>query len=139
MEAKNFEEKLFQITKPEISQLKHQNMLAKAIINAKDKSVLAWWWLSIPLYLIATLLMKSFFMPSTTLISNLHEFSRKEKYSSAVFFVVIPVLFIVINFISIKKIYFLSGSPKSIIFLRAVWFNVLIIVACIFILVIYLL
>jgi hypothetical protein len=33
----------------------------------------------------------------------------------------------------------LSGSPKSIFFLRAVWFNVLIIVACIFILIIYLL
>ncbi len=60
MEMKNFEDKLFHMTKPEVSQLKHQDMLANAITKAKDKSVLSWWWLSIPLYLITTLLMKSF-------------------------------------------------------------------------------
>lgn len=137
MEMKNFEEKLLQMTKPGVSQLKHQDMLANAITKAKDKSVLSWWWLSIPLYLIATLLMKSFFMPSTTLMSNLHDLSSKEKYSSGLFFVVLPVVFIVINFMSIRKIYFLSGSPKSINFMQAVWFNFLIIIASILILLIY--
>lgn len=137
MEMKNFEEKLLQMTKPEVSQLKHQEMLANAITKAKDKSVLSWWWLSIPLYLIATLLMKSFFMRSTTLMSNLHDLSSKEKYSSGLFFVVLPVVFIVINFMSIRKIYFLSGSPKSINFMQAVWFNFLIIIASILILIIY--
>lgn len=137
MEMKNFEEKLLKMSKPEVSQLKHQEMLANAITKAKDKSVLSWWWLSIPLYLIATLLMKSFFMPSTTLMSNLHDLSSKEKYSSGLFFVVLPVVFIVINFMSIRKIYFLSGSPKSINFMQAVWFNFLIIIASILILIIY--
>ena len=137
MEMKNFEEQLLLMTKPEVSQLKHQDMLANAITKAKDKSVLSWWWLSIPLYLIATLLMKSFFMHSTTLMSNLHDLSSKEKYSSVLFFVVMPVIFIVINFMSIKKIHFLSGSPKSINFMQVVWFNVLIIVASILILIIY--
>ncbi len=137
MEIKDFEAKLLYMTKPEVSQLKHQDMLANAITKAKDQSVLSWWWLSIPLYLIATLLMKSFFMPSTTLMSNLHDLTSKEKYSSVLFFVVLPVVFIIINFMSIRKIYFLSGNPKTTAFFTAVWFNALIIIASIIILIIY--
>ncbi len=130
---------LLQMTKPEVSKLKHQNMLEKAIIKAKDKSVLSWWWLSIPLYILAGLLMKSIFMPFTTLGSNLHDLIGKAKYSSILFFLIVPILFIVINFMSIREIYFLSGSPKSLNFLKAVWFNLLIIIASIIILLIYLL
>ena len=55
----NFENKLIQMTKPEVSQLKHQDMLANEITKAKDKSVVSWWWLCIPLYIIATLIMKT--------------------------------------------------------------------------------
>ena len=137
MEMQNFEEKLIQMTKPEVSQLKHQDMLANAITKAKDKSVLSWWWISIPLYIIAALLMKSVFMPNTTLISNIHEFINKERYSSVLFFLVLPIMFIVINFISIRRIYFLSGNQKTINFLQSVWFNVLIIFLSILVLIIY--
>jgi hypothetical protein len=137
MEMENFEDKLSQITKPEVSQLKHQDMLANDIIKAKDKSVLSWWWLSIPLYIIAALLMKSAFMPHTTLISNLHDLTSRDKYSSLLFFLVLPLIFIAINLISIRKIYFLSGSPKTISFLKTIWFNILMIVCSILILIIY--
>jgi len=137
MEMENFEEKLTQMTKPEVTHLKHQAMLANAITKAKDKSVVSWWWLSIPLYLIATLLMKTIFMPQTTLRLNIHDFTSRELYSSALFFLVLPIIFIVINFISIRNIYFLSGSPKSIKFLRTAWFNVLMIVFSVLILIIY--
>ena len=134
---KNFEENLLLMTKPEVSELKHQDMLANVITRAKNKSALSWWWLSIPLYLIATLLMKSIFMPSTTLVSNLHDLSSTQKYTSVIFFIALPVFFIVINLISIRKIYLLSGSPKSLYFLQVVWFNFLMIIASIFILIIY--
>jgi len=137
MEMENFEEKLTQMTKPEVTNLKHQDMLANAITKAKDKSVNSWWWLSIPLYLIVTLLMKTIFMPQTTLRLNIHDFTSREIYSSILFFIVLPILFIVINFISIRNIYFLSGSQKSISFLRAAWFNVLMIIFSILILIIY--
>jgi len=130
---------LQQMTKPEISKLKHQNMLQKAILKAKDKSALSWWWLSIPLYILASLLMKSLFVPSTTLGSNLHDLIDNAKYSSILFFVIVPILFLVINFISIREIHFLSGSPKPFNFLKVVWFNLLIIIASILILLIYLL
>ena len=130
---------LLEMTKPEISELKHQNMLEKAIIKAKDKSILSWWWLSVPLYILAALLMKSLFIPSTTFGSNLHDLMSKEKYASILFFFVLPVFFIIINFMSVRKIYFLSGNPKLIDFLKVVWFNLLIIIASSLILLIYLL
>jgi hypothetical protein len=137
MEIKNFEEQLIKMEKPVVSQLKHQDMLAKAIISAKDKLVLSVWWLSIPLYMLAMLLMKSFFMPSTTLFSNLHELAQKMKYSSLLFFVAVPIAFIIINVISIRKIYFLSGNPKAAVFIKTTWFNMLIILASLIILIIY--
>jgi hypothetical protein len=137
MEIKNLEEQLIKMRKPTISQLRHQDMLAKAITSAKDKSVLSGWWLSIPLYILATLLMKSYFMPSTTLFSNLHELAKKMKYSSILFLFVIPVVFILINFISIRKVYFYSSNPKTTVFIKAIWFNILIMFASLIILIIY--
>jgi len=137
MEKQNFEKKLEEMSKPEIHQLKHENMLAKAIINAKDQSVVSWWWISVPLFIIMMLLMKSFYMPGTSLISNIHELAGKEKYMSLIFFLISPVILIIVNVLSIRKIYFLSGSPKSMNFLETVWFNVLVISVSVFILIIY--
>ena len=133
----NFENELIQMTKHEVPELKHQEMLADAIIKAKDKSVMSLWWISIPLYIIATLFMKTVFMPGTTLISNISEMTGRERYSSMLFFLVVPIVFIIINFLSIRKIYFLSGRPKTLSFLHEVWFNVFIIVFSILILIIY--
>jgi len=137
MEKQNFEKKLTAMTKPEIHQLKHEDMLAHAIINAKDKSVVGWWWLSVPLFIIMMLLMKSFYMPGTSLITSIHELAGKEKYISLIFFLIAPLVLILVNILTIRKIYFLSGSPKSMNFLENVWFNVLIIVITVLILIIY--
>ena len=81
--------------------------------------------------------MKSFYMPDSTLISGIHEWAGKERFLSVLAFLILPVVFIILNAISIRRIYFLSGNPKTIYFLQAVWFNVLIIIFSIFILVIY--
>jgi len=137
MEKQNFEKKLTDMTKPEIPNLKHEDMLAGAIINAKDKSVVGWWWLSVPLFIIIMLLMKSFYIPGTSLITGIHELAGKEKYMSLVFFLISPLVLIIVNILTIRKIYFLSGSPKSMSFLEIVWFNVLIIALSVMILIIY--
>lgn len=137
MEIQNFEGKLINMTKPEVSDLKHQEMLSDAITNSKDKSVLSWWWLSVPLYMLAALLMKCIYMPHSSLFSNLHNLTGSEKYASILFFLIVPIIFSVLNFISIRTIYFLSGSPKIVDFLLTVWHNVLIIVLSILILIIY--
>ena len=137
MEKIDFEEKLVQMTKPEVNQLKHQDMLAKAIANAKDKTVLSWWWLIIPLYVISILLMKSLFMPDTTLISNLHDLITKQKFVTYIFFLILPIFFILLNIISIRKVYHLSSNPKSFIFLKVVWLNIMLILFSILIIIIY--
>jgi len=138
MEKENFEKKLENMTKPEIQGLKHEILLADAIINAKDKSVVSWWWLSVPAFVILMLMMKSIFMPGTTLISNIHEIESTQKYMSIIFFLISPLILIMINALTIKKIYFLSGSPKSVNFLGTIRYNVLVIILSLLILIIYL-
>jgi hypothetical protein len=137
MDTQNFEEKLKQMTKPEINQLKHQDMLADAVTNAKDRYVVSWWWLIIPLYIISTLVMKSIFMPNTSFISNINELTSKQKFTSAIFLLILPIIFILISFFNIRKIYFLSGNPKSLNFLKTVWLDILMILFSILILFIY--
>lgn len=137
MEKENFEKKLKEMTKPEIPLLKHEDILAHAIINAKDKSVVSWWWLSIPFFIIIMLLMKSVYMPGTTVVSGIHEFAAREKLLSMVLFLISPAVLIIINSYSIRKIYFLSGSPKLMNFVLSVWFNIAIIALSLLILIIY--
>jgi hypothetical protein len=137
METQNFEKKLKEMGKPEIQNLKHEDMLSRSIINAKDKSVVSWWWLSVPVFIILMLMMKSTFMPGTSLISNMHELESSQKYLSLTFFLISPLALIIFNAFTIRKIHFLSGSPKSISFLGTIWVNVLIIVFSLFILLIY--
>jgi hypothetical protein len=137
METQNFENKLKEMEKPEIHNLKHEDILSRVIINAKDKSVVSWWWLSVPVFIILMLMMKSTFVPGTTLISNMHELESGQKFISVAFFLISPLILIIINALTIRKIHFLSGSPKSLNFLEAVWFNILIIVVAALILIIY--
>lgn len=137
MNNQNFEKKLIDMTKPEISQLKHEDMLANTIINAKDKSVMSLWWLSVPLFIIMMLLMKSMYMPGSDLIANIHELAGRQKYMSLIFFLIAPSVLIILNALSVRKVYFLSGNPRTIKFLEFVWLNMVIIVLCVFILVIY--
>ena len=137
METQNFEKQLTEMEKPEIHNLKHEDILSGAIINAKDKSVVSWWWLSVPIFILLMLMMKSTFMPGTTFISNMHDLESKQKLISVAFFLVSPLILIIINVLTIRKIHFLSGSPKSLSFLEAVWFNILIIAVSAFILIIY--
>ena len=137
MEKDNFEMKLTEMTKPEISHLKHEDILSKAIINAEDKSVLSLWWLSVPAFVILMLVMKSIYMPGTTLVSNMNEMAVQNRFASIIFFLISPVALIIINALSIRKIYFLSGSPKSASFLQAVWLNIMVIAFAVVVLIMY--
>jgi len=137
METKNFEQKLTEMEKPGITRLKHEDTLSDAIINAKDKSVVSWWWLSVPLFVILMLVMKSVYMPGTTIISNMNDLKMNQRLISIVFFLISPVLLIIANAFTIRRIWFLSGNPRSARFLETIWFNILIIALSLFILLIY--
>ncbi len=137
MEKDNFEMKLTEMTKPEIPHLRHEDMLADAIVNAKDKSVVSLWWLSVPAFIVLMLIMKSVYMPGTTLVSNMKEMELQNKFVSIVFFLVSPVVLIILNAFSIRKIYYLSGSPKSTTFLQTVWLNIMVIAFAVVVLIMY--
>jgi hypothetical protein len=137
MDIFNFEKKLKEMTKPEVSQLKHEDLLSKTLINAKDRSVVSWWWLSIPLYLIMMFMMKSTYYPGTTLISGIHDMAAKQRFLAVAIFVIVPIVFILINFFTIKKVYYLSGSPTTTNFLKIIWSNLVMIFFAILILIIY--
>ena len=137
MEKDNFEMKLTEMTKPEIPHMKHEDMLRDAIVNAKDKSVVSLWWLSVPAFIVLMLIMKSVYMPGTTLLSNMKEMELQNKFVSIIFFLVSPIVLIIINAFSIRKIYFLSGSPKSAAFLQDAWLNIMVIAFAVVVLIMY--
>lgn len=137
MDKQNFEKKLKEMKKPEITNLRHEDMLAKAIINARDKSVVSLWWLSIPVFITAMLMMKSIYMPGTSLISNLNDLASSQKYIYIIFFIVSPLVLIIVNIQTIRNIYILSGKPKSLNFLESVWVNVVMVVLSVLVLIIY--
>jgi len=138
MEKLEFEDKLVQMTKPEVTELKHQEILADAISRAKDRSVVSGWWLSIPLYVIAALLMKTFYMPQSSFVSNIHDMISKQAVLSVFILLITPVAAIIINFISIKKIYLFSGNMSTASLLKTAWYNFLMILLSILIILIFL-
>jgi hypothetical protein len=130
---------LEKMKKPETPHLKHEDILADAIISAKDQSVVSLWWLSIPFFIIIMLLLKIVYMPGTTLIANFQELASRGKYMTLIFFLISPVLIIIVNGLTIRKIQYLSGSSKAVKFLETVWLNILIITISVLTILIYLL
>ncbi|MEP7322806.1 MAG: hypothetical protein ABI761_12845 [Saprospiraceae bacterium] len=127
MNINEFEDSLTQMTKPEVNQLKHEDMLAKEMIKAKDRSVVSIWWLAPPFYILGMLLIKALFNPEGNFFNYLVELVFFQKYLAISLFYLIPGILICINSWSIWKIYFIAGRPQSIRFIKSVWLNVLII------------
>ncbi len=136
---KNFEEILNGMSKPEINNLKHEDLLAKAIINSKSKSALSFWWIIIPIYIIAAFVMKSLFVPHNSLRSNLTELTEKNGYIAILIFIAIPIVVIIINLVSIKNIYSLSKNISLSKFFVSSLINIFIILISLTIMLIYLL
>jgi hypothetical protein len=105
-----FEKKMEEMSKPEIQDLKHQNMLAERIIREKRKTALTWWWVVLPFYVTATFMMKSLYFPGTGLFKFLGEFILTNSKGSFLLFVFLPLFTIIINVQSIWKLYFYSGA-----------------------------
>ena len=135
---KNFDELLTGMSKPEINDLKHVEMLAHAMSKSKAKSAITWWWLSIPLYILCAFVMKAMYNRNAPALLNLREFSRIHWLASFIFFIIVPVIVIIVNALSIKEVYFFSGSPRSLNFLKTVALNLMLILLSLIILVSFL-
>jgi len=113
-----FEKTLTELSKPEVGELKHTDALASIIASIRDKSVTSAWWIVVPLYILATLMMKSFFVPGTTLRSSLQEFTEKNGLLANALFLVVPSVLTIANVVSIFNLYNSFGKRPKIEFLR---------------------
>lgn len=109
----NLEDILAKMSKPEIPPLKHQDITGKAIIESKRKAVMSIWWLSLPVYLLATLTMKSLYKPGTTLKSNIRDLCTANHYLPLLLFFIVPAVLVVINIFQVRTIYKLTNSAKA--------------------------
>ncbi len=137
MAIENFEETLSKMTKPEISELKHEDMLPGIIMKAKDKSVVSFWWLCIPLYVIAAFVMKSLFVPNASFLSVFNELASSKRYTAILLFFVLPLILIAVNLLSIKQLTFLYASLKRKEFIKTIFVELLIIIFSLLVLIIY--
>ncbi len=137
MTTNHFEDILENMTKPEIRELKHEAALSKIIMKAKNRSVVSFWWLCIPLYIIVALIMKTYFTPNVSLTSTLHEFTKSRSHAAILLFLVLPLLLIVINLLSIKQLFFLYNTLVKEEFLKKIATQILIILFSLFVLFIY--
>jgi hypothetical protein len=97
----DFEKMLTELSKPEVRELKHQDLLADQIVRAKNRNALSFWWLLIPLYAIATLTMKTWYM-KTSLKQEINLFKVHNPVLSLLLFLILPALIIVFTFFSAK-------------------------------------
>lgn len=134
METSEFENKLHHMSKPEINQLSHQNLVAHAISRAKEKSVVSLWWLAIPAFVIIMLWMKSMYMPQHRFFTYLKETISGQPPLMVFIFYFVPVILTLVNAWTIKKTNYLLGGPGIFKLLQAVGHNVVMILLALFIL-----
>ncbi len=135
----NFEKILIHMSKPRVKKLRHQDLLGETLMKAKDRSVVSWWWLSIPVYVIIMLIMKSMYNNGTTLTDSLNELKERDKYFSLFIFIIIPLLLIILNSGIIRKIYLQSWNHNHPGFIKHTWINILVILFSVIMMIIYLL
>jgi hypothetical protein len=99
----DFEKMLTEISKPEVKLLKHQDLMADKVVRTKNRNVLSLWWLLVPLYVIATLTMKTFFM-KTSFKHEIGLFKTTNPVLSFMLFLMLPALIIIItSFFSARR------------------------------------
>ncbi len=105
-----FEKKLQEISKPEIQELKHQQIIMERILAQNRKTALTWWWAFIPLYVMAAFIMKSWYIPAGGTLTYIKEFISGNPSLSFILFGGLPFLAMLVNMLGVKNIYFYSGS-----------------------------
>ena len=109
----DFEKMLVNLSKPEVKELSHQHVLADQIIQAKNKHALSFWWLLIPIYVIAMLAMKTFYV-KTSLKEEINSFRTFHPLLAFSFFILGPIIFILFNSFLVRRT--LSGVVLTVLF-----------------------
>ena len=138
MEIKEFEDMITNMPKPELSHLRHQSLLLSALSKAKHKFTLSFWWIAIPLFVIAVTLMESLFFKGTRFYTVFSALQIRHDLAYHLLFLALPLTLIVLNIISLRNYYKIHLSPQKMNFLRFLWPNLSIIIFSILVLIVYL-
>jgi hypothetical protein len=137
MENNKLEERLEQMSKPRLPELKHSELLFTQIISNRERTVVSGWFLSIPLFIVAVLIMKARYFQGEGYLVYLQQFIIQQKLLSVLFFVAIPILILVFMVTGIRKVRYLAGKPRFADFLRLIWIQLLIGFVCLLIICMY--
>ena len=137
MAIENLEDTLKNMTKPDVKELKHEAALSKMVLKVNARSAVSFWWLCIPLYIIAALIMKSYFVPNASFISALRAFTNSRSYTAVLLFLVLPFFLILISLVSIKQLFFLFNSLTKEALLKKISIQILIILLSLIVSIIY--
>lgn len=132
-----FEKMLSKMSKPEVTELRHQAMLADQIIKTKHKAALSWWWLGIPVYILLAFIMKSFYAPGSSLKSSLAKFAETNGLLAWSSFVAFPTVLIIINGVSVYKLAIMNDGLRGGL-LKALIYNLAAIVLSIIVMAVFL-
>ncbi|MBS1543981.1 MAG: hypothetical protein JST14_10135 [Bacteroidetes bacterium] len=122
----SFEDTLEKMPKPGVDELKHERVLTELIVSSRGPSVLAGWWLSIPLYLTAALVMKTMYVEGSGMMDNLHQL----KASSGIYWIymlLIPLGVMIMNVRILVVQYRESAAPSLLSLLGVYWYNTIMI------------
>ncbi|MHA4811432.1 hypothetical protein ACX0G9_25250 [Flavitalea flava] len=125
------------MSKPKVSDLKHQDMLGDAISQAKRKMVLSIWWLSVPLFLITSLVMETLYKTGTTLNSGLHQLTAHNPILPVLSLLLLPMCIMLVNALHVTKVYRILRPGRQEL-ISMTWQNLLMIIISLIILIIYL-
>ena len=133
----DFEKKLIEMSKPEVTRLKHQEILSKELFMTRHRNAVSWWWLGIPLYIVAALIMKSVYFPTEGLQAGIRQLKNHNKSLTYLAFVVVPLLLILINAVNIFKLSRIIKT-RDLYFLKAIRVSLIILALSIIVLIIFL-
>ncbi|MBS1978702.1 MAG: hypothetical protein JST46_15130 [Bacteroidetes bacterium] len=118
----SFEESLEKLTKPRVNDLKHERVLTELIVSSRGRSVLAGWWLSIPLYITAALVMKTMYVEGSGMMDNLHQL-KASSGTYWIYMLVIPLGVMILNVRILMFQYRTSAAPSLPSLLGVYWYN----------------
>jgi hypothetical protein len=125
------------MSKPEVPHLKHQEALTDLIIRSKRKITLSLWWLSVPVFVIAVLLMEQAYKPGSTLWSSIRKLKDRHSTQSALLLFLLPLVVCAIQLLQLRKYHLIRQSPWR-VRTNAIWVHLLLIFLSLITILIYL-
>lgn len=128
------EDVLNQMSKPELDELQHEEILARTIVKGQAEARISFWWISIPIYFFLAFLMKSYYTPNLSVPDALHEPFRTHPVIILLVFWWLPATLILICLLNARNAYFLFGNSRKPAFLRIISGEIIVILVSLIVL-----